>query len=267
MQAGLGLEGHLRLLLPTWLWASFHPRGLLSSSNRILKSQLNDVCLKVRRARGAQGAWCWFDHRDYSRVEDLCASSRRSAEYIEIQACLSNSLMTHSLAQMLQLWTAFLTATCHFLPFRSITCCSLGVQWEELSSAKAESPMEGTLLAPGLWPSLQWPPCGSPMPWLPIRRAHFQNSRIKADIAYCFFFFSFLFLMYFSCAAWNCIRCYKVEKKGDMVGGRSSVMFGSQSCARQTNCSAMCRLITHHIRQRKAARPKPDFAGGLHLPN
>lgn len=112
--------------------------------------------------------------------------------------------MTHSLAQMLQLWTVILTATCHLLPFRSITCCSLGVQWEELSSAKAESPMEGTLLALGLWPSLLWPPCGSRMPWLPIRRAHFQNSRIKAGIV-CFLkrIFPVLPTIAFDAAKWR----------------------------------------------------------------
>lgn len=44
-----------------------------------------------------------------------------------------------------------------------------------------QSPMEETLLAPGLWPSLAWPPCGSLIPWLPIKRAHFQNCRIKTS--------------------------------------------------------------------------------------
>ena len=75
--------------------------------------------------------------------------------------------MTSSLAQMLQLWTVSLKTTCHPLPFRSITCCSWGVKWEEPSFAKPESPMDRTLLAPGLWPLPAWPPLVSLIPWLP----------------------------------------------------------------------------------------------------
>ena len=106
------------------------------------------------------------------------------AQYTEIQPVFATPLWpTSSLAQMLQFWTAIFTATCHSLPCRSITCCSWGVKWEELST-KADSPIEGTLLTAGLWPPLAWPPCGSLMPWLPNKRVHFSKPQNKGRQAH-----------------------------------------------------------------------------------
>ena len=57
--------------------------------------------------------------------------------------------------------------------------------------------------------------------------------------------------MHFSSAAWNCVRCSKLKKRGDVVGGGSSeVLIPTAACCR-TNFFAMCPLITHRIHQRR----------------
>ena len=167
---------------------------------------------------------------------------------------LSNSPTIGSLAQMLQLWTVILTAAGHSLPFRFITCCSWGVKWEELSFAKAESPREGTLLAPGLWPPFAWPPWVSLIPWLPNKKAHFQNLRIKAGTHR---------LLIFHCAFFLCClelcSMQQTQEEGRRGWGWEFWGFDSHSCVLQNQL--LCHVPTNYTPH------PPEEAQGVPTPS
>lgn len=138
--------------------------------------------------------------------------------------------MTSSLAQMLQLWTVSLKTTCHPLPFRSITCCSWGVKWEEPSFAKPESPMDRTLLAPGLWPLPAWPPLVSLIPWLPniIKEPIFKTpEQRQAGTSFA------SSIIHFPPAVWNGGWMLQTQEERRRVWGWEFCGFNSYSCVLQ----------------------------------